>query len=193
MPIQKIHFISGLPRAGSTLLSAILKQNPNFTASISDPMLEFTRNIITTVHNAVGMAAQVPPAKQRDLIYGLFNSFYKDSNPVCFNTNRGWSSNTPLVKDLFPTAKMILCVREVPWVLDSFEQLQAKNPYSIKPLYNHQDLGSVYDRSRMLMGETPNFGGYVAGPLANTKQAMYSNEKDMLCVIDCILSTIYYQ
>jgi hypothetical protein len=30
-----IHFISGLPRSGSTLLAAILRQNPHFHATIS--------------------------------------------------------------------------------------------------------------------------------------------------------------
>jgi sulfotransferase len=31
-----IHFMSGLPRAGSTLLSAILRQHPRFHAGITD-------------------------------------------------------------------------------------------------------------------------------------------------------------
>ena len=31
------HFISGLPRSGSTLLSAILLQNPRFHAGMSSP------------------------------------------------------------------------------------------------------------------------------------------------------------
>src|ERR1700685_2110174 len=34
----KIHFISGLPRSGSTLLAAILRQNPAFRASMSTPL-----------------------------------------------------------------------------------------------------------------------------------------------------------
>ncbi|HEY1980268.1 MAG TPA: hypothetical protein VGH13_09265 [Xanthobacteraceae bacterium] len=33
-----IHFISGLPRAGSTLLSAILRQNPHFRAGMTGLM-----------------------------------------------------------------------------------------------------------------------------------------------------------
>jgi hypothetical protein len=32
------HFISGLPRAGSTLLSAILLQNPRFHAGMTSPV-----------------------------------------------------------------------------------------------------------------------------------------------------------
>jgi sulfotransferase len=33
-----IHFISGLPRSGSTLLAAILRQNPRFHAGMSSPV-----------------------------------------------------------------------------------------------------------------------------------------------------------
>jgi sulfotransferase len=35
---QKFHFISGLPRAGSTLLAAILRQNPRFHAGMTSPV-----------------------------------------------------------------------------------------------------------------------------------------------------------
>ena len=33
-----IHFISGLPRSGSTLFSAILRQNPRFHAMMTSPV-----------------------------------------------------------------------------------------------------------------------------------------------------------
>jgi sulfotransferase len=33
-----IHFVSGLPRSGSTLLAAILRQNPRFHAAMTGPV-----------------------------------------------------------------------------------------------------------------------------------------------------------
>ena len=33
-----IHFISGLPPAGSTLLAALLRQNPRFSAGMTSPV-----------------------------------------------------------------------------------------------------------------------------------------------------------
>jgi len=180
---QKYHFISGLPRSGSTLLSAILKQNPRFHANISDPLQDYSRNILQVTHSAVGMEAAVPLAKRVELIRGLFSTFYQGAPEVCFNTNRAWCAQTAMVRDLFPSSKMIVCIRDVPWILDSFEQLNAKNPYTIKALFQHQDLPTVFNRVNMLMSQDGG-GGYVSGPLACTKQAMYSNEKDMLCVVD---------
>jgi len=178
------HFISGLPRSGSTLLSSILKQNPRFTSGISDPLSSYAHSIIRDTNTAVGMDAAVPIEKRRDIIKDMFDSFYKNDREVCFNTNRGWTADTSLLKDLFPNFKMIVCLRDVPWILDSFEQLNAKNPYTIKPLYHHQELGNVHDRCSMLMGQTPNFGGYVHGPLINVQQSMFCNEIDHICYVE---------
>lgn len=178
------HFISGLPRSGSTLLSSILKQNPRFTSGISDPLASYAHSIIRDTNTAVGMDAAVSIEKRRELIRDMFDSFYKNNNEVCFNTNRGWTADTSLLKDLFPNFKMIVCLRDVPWILDSFEQLNAKNPYTIKPLYHHQELGNVHDRCRILMGEMPNFGGYVHGPLINVQQSMFSNEIGHICYVE---------
>ena len=36
--MSQFHFISGLPRSGSTLLAGILKQNPRFHAAMSSPV-----------------------------------------------------------------------------------------------------------------------------------------------------------
>jgi len=166
------------------LLSSILKQNPKFTASISDPLHSYVKSIISSTTMAVGMEAAVPVEKRRELILSLFESFYKSGNQICFNTNRAWSSDTALLKDLFPNFKMIVCLREIPWILDSFEKLNSKNPYSIKPLYHHQDLNNVYERSNMLMGQYPNFGGYVSVPLDNTKTSMFCAEKNQICFIE---------
>ena len=182
--MKTYHFISGLPRSGSTLLSSILKQNPRFTASISDPLASYVSSIIRDTNTAVGMDAAVSIEKRKDMIRDLFDSFYKHNNEVCFNTNRGWSASTSLLKDLFPDFKMIVCVRDVGWILDSFEQLNAKNPYTIKPMYHHQELGNIHDRCRILMGEIPNFGGYVHGPLINVQQSMFCNEVGQICYVD---------
>jgi len=182
--MKTYNFISGLPRSGSTLLSSILKQNPKFTSGISDPLSSYAHSIIRDTNTAVGMDAAVSIDKRKEIIRDMFDSFYKYDREVCFNTNRGWTSDTSLLKDLFPNFKMIVCLRDVPWILDSFEQLNAKNPYTIKPLYHHQELGNVHDRCRILMGEMPNFGGYVHGPLINVQQSMFCNEIDHILYVE---------
>jgi sulfotransferase len=36
--VKQLHFISGLPRSGSTLLASILRQTPQFHAAMSSPV-----------------------------------------------------------------------------------------------------------------------------------------------------------
>lgn len=183
--MQKFHFISGLPRSGSTLLSAILKQNPRFTAGITDALHGITHSILQ--HGSSpnsGMSSVLPKEKQRELIRSIFSTYYGDIE-VSFNTNRCWQSDTPLLKDLFPNFKMIVCVREVEWIVDSFETLHSKNPYDIKPIYGGQDLINAYQRSAMLMGQVQGFpNGVVSGPWDCLKNSMYTNERDHLLYVE---------
>jgi sulfotransferase len=182
--MKKYNFISGLPRAGSTLLASILKQNPRFTAGISDPLQMYIHSIIRDTNTAAGMDKTVSIDRRREIVKSIVDSFYSQGNEVCFNTNRGWSADTALLHDLYPDFKMIVCLRDIPWILDSFEQLNNKNPYTIKPLYHHQELGSVYERTHMLMGNIPNFSGYVSAPLSNVKQSIFCNEKKQIFYLE---------
>jgi len=47
--MKEFFFISGLPRSGSTLLSAILRQNPEFYADISSPVLSMVASTINVI------------------------------------------------------------------------------------------------------------------------------------------------
>ena len=44
--MKSYYFISGLPRSGSTLLSGILKQNPDFYADIASPVQGIATNTV---------------------------------------------------------------------------------------------------------------------------------------------------
>lgn len=181
---KKYNFISGLPRSGSTLLSTILNQNPRFTAGISDPLADFVKSKITAVNMNVGMADVVPDERLYDLMRADFDAFYKDDTEVCFNTGRGWAADTHLLKQLYPDFKMIITIRSIPWILDSFEKLHRKNPLKIKPLYDHIDWSSVYERCHMLMGQYPDKNARVKGPLDFVKQAVACEEQENIMFIE---------
>ncbi len=46
---NRLHFISGLPRSGSTLLAALLRQNPRFSAGMSSPVYAPFRSMLTEI------------------------------------------------------------------------------------------------------------------------------------------------
>lgn len=176
-----MYFISGLPRSGSTLLSAILNQNPEFTAGISDPLAGCCDAIIKAIDASAGAGSLISEDKRVAMLRALFSSYYESTK--WFNTSRSWTSRTSLLKQLFPEFKIIVCVREIPWILDSFEQLDRKNPFTVKPLYHHTQLNSVYDRSAMLMGEL-NVTGYVIEPLKSLQQSLFCEEIDQILFVE---------
>lgn len=177
---KKIHLITGLPRSGSTMLSAILKQNPRFHASITDSLATLVKGVIETSQAGPGMKYEVPEKKRESLVKGLFRNFYEDiDNPVVFNTNRAWTYLTPLMHYLFPETKMLVCVRDINWVLDSFELAHRRNPLSTNTVMGGFS-GSVYDRTESLMKRD----GIVGFPYMGIKQAITGNEKHMLMLVE---------
>jgi len=123
MPQHALNFISGLPRSGSTLLSAILRQNPRFSAGMSSPVANLFDGIITQVSAGSELSAMVSPEQRKRLLRGLFEGYYADNSAeVIFDTNRSWTAKMPEVLELFPNARFICCVRNVSWVMDSLER-----------------------------------------------------------------------
>lgn len=179
--MKRIHFISGLPRSGSTLLSVILNQNPKFQADITIPTAAIVMSIIDIASRVRGSRFQVGEDKRKEMIYGVFNALYNDpTKEVAFDTNRGWTAHTPLIKELYPNAKIICCVRDVAWIIDSFESLCRKHPLTMASLFPRESNVNVYSRTKYLMG--PN--GQVGTPYTTLVQALYSDERDRLLLVE---------
>jgi len=125
--VKEFYFISGLPRSGSTLLSAILKQNPDFYADISSPV----QGLVTSAINVITGSESnhlIGEDRRKSILRSMFNAYYDAVEPnTVFDTSRGWTAKTSLLKALYPETKIICCVRDIPWILDSFERISAKN------------------------------------------------------------------
>lgn len=175
------YFISGLPRSGTTLLSTILNQNPRFQASISGPLARFARAVIDQSSAMSGYRHQCPAEKRKTIIQGIFANYYDDqTKEVFFDTNRGWTKLLPLLKELFPYTRVIVCVRDLNWVLDSFESLYRKNPLDKQLMIPDEHAESVYSRCDYLMGTDKTVGFAYLG----LKEAITSAEKNMLMLVE---------
>ena len=152
--------MSGLPRSGSTLLTSILNQNPKFYSTISNPLARFCKSVVVETFAGPGYQLECPEAKRIKLIENLIKTYHEDyPQEVCFNTNRGWGLLLPMLDQTFPDAKLICCVRDINWILDSFEVLFRKNPFTLSRLYSEEDRQTVYTRANSLMmpGHTVRF------------------------------------
>lgn len=158
--MKKYHFIAGLPRSGSTLLTSILNQNPKFYSTISNPLARFCKSVVVESFAGPGYAIECPETKRAKLIKNLIETYHQDyPQEVCFNTNRGWGLLLPMIDQVLPDSKLICCVRDINWVLDSFEILFRKNPFTLSRLFSEQERETVYTRANALMspGHTVRF------------------------------------
>ncbi len=171
---SSIHFISGLPRSGSTLLAALLKQNPALHANMTSPLGAMVGTLLGDM--SVGNESSIffNQAQREAVLRGVFASYYDTlgSGRTAFDTNRGWAARIELLTQLFPEAKMICCVRPIPWIIDSVERLIRKNSFELSKIFNLDANGTVYTRAAGLMSDT----GLIGFALAALKQAMHSAE-----------------
>ena len=96
----------------------------------------------------------ITDAQRKALLQSIFSTFYADApkGDVAFDTNRNWCARLPLLTELFPRAKVICCVRDVPWILDSVERLIRKNKFQPSGIFNFEPGGTVYSRVDGLAG-----------------------------------------
>ena len=179
---QKLHFISGLPRAGSTLLSALLRQNPRFHADISTPLASILQANVQLMGAGTEASHLMDDGQKPAILRAITDATIstRTDRPVVFDTNRGWCSRMPLVTELFPDAKVIACVRDVPWVLDSLERMFRKNPFQNSPIFSGDESATVYSRVETLM-RRDRLVGY---PWAGLREAFYGEQASNLLVVD---------
>jgi sulfotransferase len=183
--MKSYYFISGLPRSGSTLLSGILKQNPEFYADISSPLQGVVNNTIdfmTGCENNLNLTED----RRRNILLSIFEGYYKHlETPVIFDSSRGWTKNTTLLQELFPITKILCCVRDIPWIINSFELINKKNPFYTSTLVKQECNDNVFSRSDAMMDKN---GGVIAGPwialqegYAINPEMIYFVEYENLC------------
>ncbi|MFZ3183338.1 MAG: sulfotransferase [Pseudomonas sp.] len=147
------HFISGLPRSGSTLLAALLRQNPRFHAGMTSPVGSLLSALLGQFSAGSEFGPVITQEQRKRLLAGLFSNYYAEhaGTDIVFDTNRQWCAKLPALMDLFPQAKVIACVRNVAWVMDSIERLYRANPYENTKLFGEDvERNTVYSRVETL-------------------------------------------
>lgn len=181
----KFHLISGLPRSGSTLLSALLRQNPRFSAAVASPVASFVEAVQPIMSGGQFSVFFDEPSRV-DVLRGLFDSYYAQTvaklpaDPVIFDTNRSWTARSALIGALYPQARIICCVRDIGWLIDSIERLLAKNPTQHGRLFNFQLGGSVYARSDALMNHD---GGLIGLAWSTLREAWFGEDAKRLVIV----------
>jgi sulfotransferase len=177
-----IHFISGLPRSGSTLLAAILRQNPKLHAHISSPIAP----LVTQMWLAMGAGHEhslfIDEEQREDLIRSIFEAYYRAIHPekIVFDTSRIWTAKLALLTRLYPQARVICCVRDITWILDSLERLHRGNPFLLSMMFSGDTARTVYHRVESLSG----MNGLVGLAWHALREAYFGEFADRLILVD---------
>ena len=181
MSIKKIHYIAGLPRTGTTLLSSILNQNPNFHSGPNSYVLNIM-NMIDSVKNSE-MHILNPNEKRINCIYNsiIYNYHRDEERPICFDKNRGWTGFIEKIKKYIDTNPKIICTtRDIKEVLTSFIMLLRKNNYResnfIDKNLNKENINDD-DRCLYLLGP-----GIVGESIVNLINGLKNHSENILLV-----------
>ncbi|MDP4026265.1 sulfotransferase [Methylobacterium sp. NEAU 140] len=179
--MTQYHFISGLPRAGSTLLSALLRQNPAVRAGIVSPVGSLVAAVLKDMGPDNETSLFLDEAQRAALLRGLFDSYYGALPPgtAVFDTNRGWTGRLDLLARLFPDCRVICCVRPVPWIIDSVERLIRRNVFEVSKIFGSDVGGTAYSRAELMMAPS----GLIGFPLNAMKQAMHGDHSARLLLL----------
>ena len=160
-----------MPRAGTTLLAAILNQNPRFRAGMTSPLADIMGVVMAEASGKNDFSFDVSDEQRVALLRGLVDNFYSGqaNAGVIFDTSRLWCSRMQLLGALLPGAKVIACVRHLPWVLDSMERLVRRQPVGVGKVFRFDTNTTVYSRVEALTDPR----GMVGFAFQATKDAFY--------------------
>lgn len=123
------HFIAGLPRSGESLLAGLLLQNPEITAGMTSPVSNLCSVLMKGMSTSVEDGVFFDDTRRAAVIHGVFDGFYHDARRVVMDTNRLWPQHLTTLTTLFPGGRVVCCVRDVAWIMDSFEQIYQNNKF----------------------------------------------------------------
>jgi sulfotransferase len=128
---KTFYFMGGLPRSGSTLLTAILNQHPDIYASPKSPLIDMHWKLSEAIYDNETWKLGLRNESAQAILDSLADHFYSDiDKPIVIDKNRAWGTpgNQPVAEAFNKNPKTIVVVRPILEVLSSFLRLADKNP-----------------------------------------------------------------
>lgn len=130
--MKTIHYVSGLPRACSTLLCNLLAQNPRVHATPTSALHEIgyiARQVFQT-EEAKAFGGERMEQMYYDYVRGGCSHAFDTltTRPVVVDKCRSWIGHLDQLFKVFPDAKVLVPVRDIRGILTSFEKIHQKHP-----------------------------------------------------------------
>ncbi len=119
--------------------------------------------------------------QRKRILQGVFENYYgpEFEQELIFDTNRTWCARMPLIDNLFPDSRVIACVRDVPWIVDSVERLVRQNVFSPSAIFQYQPGNNVYSRADGIA----NGEGIIGFAYNALKEAFYGEQANKLLLV----------
>jgi len=144
--MKNIYFISGFPRAGNTLLSTLLNQNPNISASAHSILPDVFYKLNELKYS--DLFKNFPDETSLDnVMSGVFNNYYDNWSTDIIVDRGDWITpyNLSLLKKNYPNYKIVILVRDILDILRSYLTLCHENEdFEYNRFYNDIDKTTLY-------------------------------------------------
>ena len=138
--MKTLHFLSGLPRSGSTVLSSILNQNPEVYVTPTSPMLNVAVKMQEAWRDDPTVKANYYEDQARNITKAILPAFWQHRpEPIIIDKGRGWAKNMPTANALFEKKIKVLVVeRDLPSIMASWLTIikKQKNCYLDREIVN---------------------------------------------------------
>ena len=133
--MKRFVFVSGLPRAGSTLLMNVLAQNPDFHVTHTSGCLDVLFGLRNQWDHLIEHRAHPLPETKQRVLRAVLEAYHAGTDkPVVFDKSRGWLAHLEMLEEILGgKAKVIVLVRAIPDVLASFEKLHRQTAKTAQP------------------------------------------------------------
>jgi len=184
------YFMAGLPRSGSTLLSAILNQNPRIHSGPSSPVTSIMITLENIIANDELFRAYPKPQQAAEIITNVIKHYYSDvDKPVIIDKNRSWVNRMHYIPGYFNIEPKVICpVRNIGEILASFIAMHKRNPFDVNGRINFIDEMLVKtntpltDDNRCEFLASPN--GILGQSVAGIKQALMEGRQKQIHFVE---------
>jgi sulfotransferase len=179
--VKTIHYISGLPRTGSTLLTNILIQNPEFHATGTSGLpaiMEPLKNGWDDIDLHQQLSYSESRLRQRNVLGSVMQGYYQHiKEDVVFDKSRAWPTLAETLRWIQPDVKIIVTVRNVRQILESMEALYCKRLATGVPSQaKASNFGTMEARAQYYVGG----GSLVGSAYEIVRDAVNRGNKDIM-------------
>jgi sulfotransferase len=160
---KKMIFVTGLPRAMTTLLCNVLANNPRIGGGETSPLLEYVygarHNFSTTPEVKSALTDEEMTDSFLAFCKGGMNAYAEQitDKEIYLDKSRGWIHYAPFLWKFNPDAKIIVCVRDLRSIVSSLEKKWRDNPEVIdnRDQPNNQAFVTIDQRANHFLNDAP--------------------------------------